>query len=188
MPYEFLSKARLTAALRRLSELATAEGVVLDVAIYRGAVFTLVFGSRESTRDVDAIIKPADVGARLVAVVAEEQNLPDDWLNGEVRQFLSHVDHRRPFPSKEFEPGLRVTIPTAKYLLALKLKAARPRFFGYAGDEPDIRFLLRRVSPESVEAVDELFEGYFPGEIPHDFAGAMVERLLSEPKDNPSEQ
>ena len=49
MPYEQLTKARLKAALRRLSDLATAEGIVLELALYGGAVFTLVYGSRETT-------------------------------------------------------------------------------------------------------------------------------------------
>jgi len=180
MPYENLTKARLTKALRRLSELATAEGLVLELALYGGAVFTLVYGSREATKDVDAIIKPAEAGARLVKVVATEQNLTEDWLNGEVRQFLSPHDQRRPFPSKEFEPGLAITIPTANYLLALKLKAARPARPGYPGDEPDIRFLLQRIKPANLEAVDAIFERFFPGEIPHDFAHLMVTRLLAE--------
>lgn len=55
IPYETYSPARLRRALSRLSELATAEGIVLEVALYGGAVFTLVYGSREATRDVDAI-------------------------------------------------------------------------------------------------------------------------------------
>ncbi len=186
MPYESLTKARLTKALRRLSELSTAEGIVLELALYGGAVFTLVYGSRETTRDVDAIIKPAQAGARLVKLVAAEQDLPEDWLNGEVRQFLSPHDQRRPFPSKEFEPGLAITIPTANYLLALKLKAARPALLGYPGDEPDIRFLLHRIKPTSLEAVDEIFEEFFPGEIPHEFARAMVIRLLAEIPKPPS--
>lgn len=180
MPYENLTKARLTKALRRLSELATAEGIVLELALYGGAVFTLVYGSREATKDVDGIIRPPDAGARLVKVVATEQNLTEDWLNGEVRQFLSPHDQRRPFPSKEFEPGLAITIPTAHYLLALKLKAARPARPGYPGDEPDIRFLLQRIKPAHLEAVDAIFERFFPGEIPHDFAHLMVTRLLAE--------
>lgn len=180
MPYEYLNKARLTAALRRLSELATAEGVVLDVALYGGAVFTLVYGSRELTRNVDALVRPAEVGERLVKIVASEQNLPDDWLNGDVRKFLSPFDQRRPFPNKEFEPGLRITIPTAIYLLALKLKAARPPLVGYPGDEPDIRFLLHKIKPADLEAVNDIFERFFPGEIPHEYAAKMVMRLLAE--------
>lgn len=180
MPYEALSKQRLTKALRRLSELATAEGLVLEVALYGGAVFTLVYGSREATKDVDAIIRPAEAGARLVRVVATEQNLPEDWLNGEVGQFLSPHDERRTFPDKQFEPGLAITIPTASYLLALKLRAARPALAGYPGDEPDIRFLLQRLKPANPEAVDALFERFFPREAPHDFAREMVRRILGE--------
>lgn len=186
MPYEWLTKARLTKALRRLSELATAEGLVLELALYGGAVFTLVYGSREATKDVDAIIKPADAGTRLVKVVAIEQDLPEDWLNGEVQQFLSPHDQRRPFPSKEFEPGLAITIPTANYLLALKLRAARPPLPGYPGDEPDIRFLLHRIKPANLEAVDKIFERFFPGEIPHEFARSMVIRLLADLPKKPS--
>lgn len=41
MPYEQLTRERLTQALHRLSALATAEGLVLDLALYGGAVFTL---------------------------------------------------------------------------------------------------------------------------------------------------
>ena len=149
---------------------------MLEVALYGGAVFTLVYGSRDATRDVDAIIK----AARLVAAVAKEQDLPEDWLNGEVKQFLSPFDQRRPFPSEEFEPGLNISIPTANYLLALKLKAARPAMFGYLGDEPDIRYLLHKIKPSSIERVDEIYERFFPGEIPHEFARKMAERLLAE--------
>ena len=180
MPYEALTKTRLTKALHRLSELATAEGIVLELALYGGAVFTLVYGSRELTKDVDGIIKPAEAGARLVKVVAQEQGLADNWLNSDVRQFLSPNDQRPPFPSTEFEPGLRITIPTANYLLALKLRAARPSLPGHPGDEPDIRFLLQPIKPADVEAVDVIFDRFFPGEIPHDDARRMVTRLLAE--------
>ena len=159
---------------------------MLEVALYGGAVFTLVYGSRDATRDVDAIIRPADIGARLVKQVAEEQDLADNWLNGEVQQFLSPFDQRRPFPSNEFEPGLNISIPTANYLLALKLKAARPALMGYPGDEPDIRFLLHKIKPASIEVVDEIFERFFPGEIPHDFARKMASRLLAEIPGPPS--
>lgn len=180
IPYEAYSPARLRRALRRLSELATAEGIVLEVALYGGAVFTLVYGSRESTRDVDAIIRPAEAGKRLVEQVAAEQDLTENWLNGEVKQFLSPFDQRLPFPSDEFEPGLQISIPTANYLLALKLKAARPALIGYPGDEPDIRFLLHKIKPLNIEAVDDIYERFFPGERPHEFSREMAERILGE--------
>jgi hypothetical protein len=178
MPYEALTKARLTRALRRLSELATAEGVVLELALYGGAVFTLVYGSRESTKDVDGILKPADIGARLVRAVAREQNLTDDWLNGNVRQFLSAHDQRRPFPTDQFSPGLQITIPTAAYLLALKLNACRQPLPGNIGDEDDIRFLLKKIKPKSVGGVEEIHDRFFHGEGLHRRAIELVEEYL----------
>jgi predicted nucleotidyltransferase len=89
MPYEPLTKVRLTRALRRLGELAQARKLTLEVSLYGGAVFTLVYGSRDSTRDVDAIVRPSVEGQELAAAVAREQDLPEDWLNSYVRQFLS---------------------------------------------------------------------------------------------------
>ena len=68
MPYESLNKARLTRALRRLGDLAHAKGLVLELSMYGGAVFTLVYGSREATRDVDGLIRPAAAAAGAAAV------------------------------------------------------------------------------------------------------------------------
>lgn len=62
----------------------------------------------------------------------------------------------------------------------MKLKASRPPLLGYPGDEPDIRFLLHRIKPDSLETVDEIFERFFPGEILHEYARNLVVRLLSE--------
>ena len=145
-----------------------------------GAVFTLVYGSRESARVFDAIIRPAEAGRRLVEQVAVEQDLTDNWRNGAVKQFLSPFDQRHPFPADEFEPGLQISIPTANYLLAFKLKAARPALIGYSGDEPDLRFLLPKIKPLNIETVDDIYERFFSGETPHEFSRKMAEGILGE--------
>lgn len=182
MPYEFLTKARLTAALRRLSELATAEGIVLELALYGGAVFTLVYGSRETTKDVDGIIRPLEAGIRLIRQVAAEQSLPDNWLNDDVRQFVSTHEEHRPFPTDAFSPGLQITIPTAAYLLALKLNACRQPLPGYPGDEADIRFLLGKIRPASLGAVEIIHDRFFNGEGLHARAVELVEEYLRKVK------
>jgi hypothetical protein len=181
MPYEPLNKARLTAALRRLGELALARDLVLELSLYGGAVFTLVYGSRESTRDVDGLIRPSEAAEPLIAQVAREQNLPSDWLNADVQQFLAPREEKRVWTDADFGPGLRITLPTAAYLLVLKLRACRSPLPGFAGDEEDIRFLLRRLRPKSVEQVSAVFERFFPGEAPGERAEALVRRILQEP-------
>ena len=42
-----------------LGELAFEQGVTLEVSLYGGAVFTLVYDSRDATKDVDAVVRPA---------------------------------------------------------------------------------------------------------------------------------
>jgi hypothetical protein len=152
----------------------------LDVCLYGGAVFTLVYGSRETTRDVDALVRPAADGKRLALVVAKEQSLPDDWLSDQVRQFLAAKEEKRKITEENFGPGLRVTAPTAAYLLALKLRAARPRLPGYAGDEADIEFLLGKIKPESMGEVEKTFERFFPDDALSERARNIVERVLQE--------
>jgi hypothetical protein len=180
VPYENLTRERLLSALRRLGELAQAEGSVLEVCLYGGAVFTLVYGSRETTRDVDALVRPAEDGRRLALVVAQEQNLPEDWLSDHVSQFLAAKEEKRKITNEDFGPGLRVSAPTANYLLALKLKAARPRLPGYLGDEADIEFLLRKIRPGSCETVEQIFARFFPDDTLSDRARGVVERVLKE--------
>jgi hypothetical protein len=139
VPYEPLSRARITHALRRLGELAREQGTTLEVSLYGGAVFTLVYGSREATKDVDAVFRQSEIAENLAARVARELSLPDDWLNDHVKQFLAEKEAKRELPQSEFGEGLRVSVPTAAYLLAIKLRACRPPLPGYSGDYGAIR-------------------------------------------------
>ncbi len=180
MPYESLTKVRITGALRRLGELAQAEQLTIELALYGGAVFTLVYGSREATKDVDALVRPAKDARRLAAVVAREQGLPDDWLNDQVKQFLSPKGERRRWEVPGLGPGLKISVPTAAYLLALKLRACRPPLPGYAGDEADILFLLAKMKPKSVAAVEKLFRKFFPGDELDERAVALVAHAIKE--------
>ena len=174
MPYESLSRIRIVQALRRLGELAFEQGVTLEVSLYGGAVFTLVYGSRDATKDVDAVVRPSDVARNLASKVAEELGLPDDWLNDHVKQFLAEKEAKRRLTESEFGEGLRVSVPTAGYLLAMKLRACRPPLPGYAGDYGDIRFLVRKMDIESVEAAEAIHNKFFPHDTLTDTAKEVV--------------
>ena len=162
MPYKSLTKADILRALNRLGELAQAKGLTLEVALYGGAVFTVVYGSRESTKDVDAIVRPSEPAHKLALQVAREQNLPEDWLRDDVRQFLATNEARRRLASEEFGPGLTVSVPTADYLLAMKVHACRPALPGFAGDQEDILFLVRKMEFKTLDQVGDVYHKFFP--------------------------
>jgi hypothetical protein len=182
VPYESLSRARLTQALRRLGELARAEKVTLELSLYGGAVFTLVYGSRDATKDVDAVFRPSELAKTLVARVAGEFGLPDDWLNDDVKQFLAEKEAKRQLTEIDFGEGLRVSVPTAAYLLAMKLRACRPPLPGYPGDYGDIRFLVEKMEIKSVQAAETIHGKFFPHDELSAAARAVIKEALRKPK------
>lgn len=180
MPYEYLSHARIAQALRRLGQLAADQGVTLELSLYGGAVFTLVYGSRDATKDVDAVVRQSEIARVLALKVARELELPEDWLNDHVKQFLAAKEAKRQLTEIDFGEGLQVSVPTAAYLLALKLRACRPPLPGYAGDYGDIRFLIRKMGIKSVESAEEVHDKFFPSDALSDVAREVVRSAIEQ--------
>jgi hypothetical protein len=175
-----LTKADILTGLTRLSELAQKENIVLEISLYDGALMLLAYDSRQTTKDVDAIIRPPDVGRRLAAMVAIEMGWHDDWLNDDVRFFVSPVETRQPWkPLGLNAPYLRVSRPTAKYLLAMKVMACRKAIPGYPGDETDIAFLLKKMAIKSATEVERIVDQYFPDTVLPASTIAVIEKSLA---------
>jgi hypothetical protein len=85
-----------------------------------------------------------------VARVASQNGWPDDWLNDAVSSFLSPLAHSErdlvflgTFPRATEHAGLRVLVPSARYMLALKLKALRvSKYEKGTSDLADVASLL----------------------------------------------
>jgi hypothetical protein len=71
-------------------------------------------------------------------------------------------------------------VSTAAYLLALKLCACGPPLPGYSGDRPDIRFLLGKIKPASMEEVEVIFARFFPHDALTARALEIVETTLAD--------
>jgi hypothetical protein len=180
MPLKNLTKEEILAGLTRLSELAQKEDVTLEVSLYGGALMMLAYDVRQTTKDVDAIIRPPDVGRRLVAKVAQEKGWHDDWLNDDVKQFVSTVETRDAWtPTGLNAPAIKITRPTAKYLLAMKVMACRRSLPGYAGDEADIGFLLKKLAISNAGEVERIVDKYFPDTVLPAATLAVIGKLLA---------
>jgi hypothetical protein len=179
MPQKNLTKEQIVAALRRLAELAAAESVVLEMTIYGGAAMMLAYDAREATKDVDAIVRPTEVAERLARKVASEMRLHEEWLNNDVRQFVAHREAKNPLLLRELElPSLKITKPTANYLLAMKVMACRRPLPGYAGDVNDIEFLLHKMEIRSIEAIQRIVDRFFPDAPLSESTRATLQTLL----------
>jgi hypothetical protein len=160
------------ALLDLLGELAAeldGQGCRGEMFVVGGAAMALAYSTRRSTRDIDAVFEPKVVVYRAAWRLAERRGLDRDWLNDAVKAFLPGDD---PGATVLFErPGLVVRVASPRYLLAMKLMAARVE-----RDEDDIGHLfelcgLRRAA-EGLDLVEETY--------PHLVVAPRVQYLLEE--------
>lgn len=83
----------------------------------------MAYAARRATRDIDALFESSGAVREAARSVASDLGLPDDWLNDAVKSFLpgNDLEQRVVFQS----PSLTVATASPRYLLAMKLLAAR---------------------------------------------------------------
>jgi hypothetical protein len=159
-------------AFDQIGRAAVAAGTKLQIAVYGGSALMLASNFRFATEDVDVSELEHPLPAWLSAVVSEiarKNQWQDDWFNDGVVLHLSSLadrdDHLEfgTFPRDITPPGLVVSVPSAEYLLALKLKAARitDPLRGET-ERLDILNLMEVVGISTVDDAIALLGRYFP--------------------------
>ncbi|MCX7689867.1 DUF6036 family nucleotidyltransferase [Thermoflexus sp.] len=175
-----MGRDEILRTLRRLASRLHERGIQGDLYLVGGAAMAVAYNARRATRDIDAIFEPKMEIYQAAREIAEELGLPENWLNDAVKGFIG-MGKPDPHPIPVFdEPGLRVMAASPRYLLAMKLLAARRE------DEEDIRFLLSLLDirrPE--EALQTLMEVYPEARIPPR-ARFLIEELLGPAEAEPS--
>lgn len=117
------SRDDIVELLGELGEDLANRGVRGEMFIVGGAAMALAYNTRRATRDIDAVFEPKAAIYDAARRVAEQRDLPEDWLNDAVKALLpgSDPNARECFQSA----GISVSVPSPQYLLALKVAAAR---------------------------------------------------------------
>jgi hypothetical protein len=166
-------RGALLDAFDRIGRAAALAGTKLQIAVYGGSALMLASNFRFATEDVDVSELEHPLPGWLAAVVdeiAKENGWLDDWFNDGVAFHLSPLadralDHLEfgTFPRDGTPPGLAVSVPSAEYLLALKLKAARVTDpLRGETERLDILNLMQVVGISTVEEAIALLGRYFP--------------------------
>lgn len=173
-----LTRDKIIEALRALESECARRGIAGEICIYGGAEMVLVFDARSATRDVDAVFRPKTEIFEAARAVAEELEIPADWLNDGVKGFLSHHEELSDAPIPELEglSNLRVFTPTAEYLLAMKCMAARSE--ETSEDRGDVEFLIRTLGLSTEDEVFEIVGRFYPLEHLHVKSRYFVREVL----------
>lgn len=136
----------------------------------------LVYNARPSTKDVDAIFQPASTIREIANEIAQDNNLPENWLNDGIKGFL--VEH----PKKVFLnlPNLTIMVASPQYMLAMKAMAARID----GTDRIDIKFLIHELNISSLDEVFRIIEEYYPRKIIKPATQFFLEELFNDIKES----
>jgi hypothetical protein len=179
------SRDALLDAFDRIGRAAANVGTKLHIAVYGGSALILASNFRFATEDVDVSELPhprPDWLTKTTQEIARENRWQEDWFNDAVAFHLSALadramDHLEfgTFPRDGSPPGLVVSVPTAEYLLALKLKAFRVLDPSRGEAERlDILNLMQVVGISKIEDAISLLSRYFPASA----ASAEKQRFL----------
>ena len=160
-------------AFDRIGRAAVAAGTKLQIAVYGGSALMLASNFRFATEDVDVSELEHPLPGWLAAVVneiAKQNNWQENWFNDGVAFHLSPLADRAAdhlefgtFPRDGTPPGLVVSVPSAEYLLALKLKAIRVTDpLRGETERLDILNLMQVVGISTAEDAIVLLGRYFP--------------------------
>jgi hypothetical protein len=160
-------------AFDRIGRAAVAAGTKLQIAVYGGSALLLASNFRFATEDVDVSELEHPLPgwlAEIVDQIAKQNNWQDNWFNDGVAFHLSPLANRAAdhlefgtFPRDGSPPGLVVSVPSAEYLLALKLKAIRVTDpLRGETERLDILNLMQVVGISTAEDAIVLLGRYFP--------------------------
>ena len=149
-----MTKDEIRQYLDELDEELRAMEVKGELCLDGGAVLALVYDARPNSDDVDAVFKPVRYIQRAAGKIAERHGLPKGWLNYAVKMFLVPHEQRILFDL----PSLKVYVPPAQYLLAMKVLSSRSN----PKDRGDIKTLIKNLGLTREEEVLEIVKDYYP--------------------------
>jgi hypothetical protein len=182
----------LLAAFDEIGSAAVAARTRLDIAVFGGSALLLASNFRYATEDVDVaeIVQPwPEWLTTSIAAIAKRNGWAEDWFNDAVSFHLSvQANAERDlirwgtFPRNLEQVGLTVFVPSAEYMLALKLKAARVSDFAKGRqDLTDLANLLRVLGIQDVEPAIAILAKYFPTSAAHaDKERFVIKYLLNQ--------
>ncbi|MEQ1664031.1 MAG: hypothetical protein ABL927_01495 [Bdellovibrionales bacterium] len=152
-----MKKTVILSALRELNKELKNKNVRGEICLVGGAVMCLVFNSRDSTKDVDAMMNPSIVIQKAAMNVSETLGLENNfWINDAAKVFFSE---NADFHEADFSmSNLAILHATEQYMFAMKMLAARSG----TNDESDIIFLAKALKIKKAHQALKIIEKYYP--------------------------
>jgi Nucleotidyltransferase of unknown function (DUF6036) len=168
-----VTKNQIVSALAELNSELKQQNVYGEISVVGGAVMCLVFNSRESTQDIDAIMAPTEILQKAAFNVSQTLGLDNNfWLNDSAKVFQSEKAH---FVDSDFSHShLNVQTASDEYMFAMKALAARSG----TNDEDDLIFLKKHLGLVKINEALTIIKKFYPDQKLNITSKAMLQDLF----------
>lgn len=143
----------------------------VTIEIIGGAALRLAYIERATTVDIDARLAPEDQLAPIIREIATDRGWPENWLNSDAVQFIPRWGRDVHWRTLWAVDGVAISVASPESLLAMKLHALQHRGNRDIGD---VAKLLTIVGVSSVDAAEQVYGEFYPGD---EFTPRTYERL-----------
>lgn len=175
-----LDRDDIIAGLRELIAELRAADQVAGIRLVGGAALALRYFDRGTTQDLDSLhVRPGsdEEVAAAAERVAQRHDWNPAWLNFEVTKAdaLPTLGRDVEWETIYDQDGILIQVASKEALLAMKLRANRP-----GRDTGDIRRLLGLCHVDTLEACEDFYEEFYPGDNLAPRAVSIVTAILAE--------
>ena len=157
--FEFeMDKQAVLRLLEMLNSKLAGYGSHAELFIVGGAAMALEYDADRLTSDIDAILKPRDIVLKAARDIAEEHNIPADWLNDAVSTLMPGTEDASPRSVLSLS-NLTVTAGSPEFILAMKSMVDRKS----AADLDDAARICVQLRVFDEYEIERIVKKYFGG-------------------------
>jgi len=145
--------------LHGLGRRLATRGVHADIYVFGGSAVAMAYDARRTTADIDAYVRPAEEVYAEARAMAEQLDLPSDWLSSAGAGFLPNLPDGWSERGRDFS-GVRVSVADPRTLIAMKMLATRAR------DVNDLVVLYRAAGVRTPQDAVAIFRDVYPDGVP----------------------
>ena len=158
MAYDTLTKERILYLFSSLDNKMFSKGINATIFVVGGAAIALTIDNQRFTTDIDGQYENHLIDS-LAKVVAQEEQLPENWLNHSINVVMSYfrkdTEPRTVFNGK----SLSIQAASPQFVLAMKLASRREK------DIDDIVMLIGELGLKGKNDIIQVVNKYFKADL-----------------------
>ncbi len=155
-----LNREDIIALLTELGQLLYDNNIQSNFLVYGGAVMCVEYELRYSTFDIDCIFTDERVRS-YASIMSSKYNIQRDWLNDAILSIVTEDMRKQDFIRTYSLGGLRISVPSIRQMLAMKVFSAR---IDGSNDLLDAYNLARELGINNSRQIREILTEYFKKE------------------------